>query len=120
MRDKHQIGMVMIETLIALIIFSLVAGALIVVSGQGINHQQLLRETYCANWLAENLLIELQLSPSSRIVGEKKGTSSQCDSLWQWHRVSQVTPDNRFFLINLEIYDANGQQKAKRQILRAR
>lgn len=117
---EAQVGMAMLEALLALTIFSLVATALLNISGGAIHQHRLLMEARCANWLGENLLTQALLSDSRRSPGEWRGVSTQCDISWQWRMVRQKTADERFYLLSVEIQNSKGQRKLERQIFQAR
>lgn len=112
--------MAMLEALIALVIFSLVAGALLSASGLSVRQHQRLLEARCASWLSENLLTQALRLDKKRPMGEQRGTLSQCDITWHWRLVRHKTADARFDSLSLEIQDANGQRRFERQVFQSR
>ncbi|MGL5968973.1 MAG: type II secretion system minor pseudopilin GspI [Kluyvera sp.] len=110
----------MLETLLALAIFSFVALALINVSSLSVRQHHRLIEARCASWLSENLLAQALLPGEKRVMGEQQGTQLQCDITWQWRLVRQKTADARFDSLSLEILDIHGQRRFARQAFQAR
>ena len=120
MAHKQQSGMVLLEALLALALFSLIAIALLNVSGAAVNQQQILKETRCADWLAQNLLTEALWLNSNTVMGEQHGRSSQCGIDWQWTIERHPAADQRFYTLSLDIRHADGRQQLKRTLSRVR
>ncbi|MRT05934.1 type II secretion system protein GspI [Ewingella americana] len=116
--NAAQQGMIMMEALLAVVLFVLVAIALLNVSGQAVTQGQQLLRTRCANWTADNLLVMEVLSPARRVMGKTQGEARQCDRNWFWTLTRQKTGDNRFYRVTLEIKNEDGQSQLERQILR--
>lgn len=114
-----QQGIIMLEALLALVLFVMVAMALLNVSSQAINQRQQLMHTRCANWLAGNLLTVEFLSPPSKVMGRTTGEAQQCDLNWRWQLTRRAIGDKRFYLITLEIDSEEGLRQLERQTLRA-
>lgn len=60
--SKHQKGFTLLEVMIALIIFSLVATVIQKVTSQTISQYERIRLKTIANWIAENKMAEVRLS----------------------------------------------------------
>lgn len=116
----HQSGIVMLEALLAIILFTFVSIALMNIISQSMNHQKKILDNRCANWLAENLLTQEFLSPASIMLRESQGKAEQCDREWTWKIEREEHNDNRFYMINLEINNSEGQLQLDRQTIRAK
>lgn len=116
--NARQQGTVMLEALLALVLFALVATALLTVSGQALMQRQQLQRTQCASWAADNLLVMEMLSPSRPVMGTTRGEVQQCDITWGWTLTRKDPGDKRAFLVTLEIHNEKGQSQLTRQILR--
>lgn len=81
MRIKQQ-GFTLLEVMLALTIFAVIATTIMNASSQGINSIIRLEEKTLASWLAENKLTELRLSKQFSI-GEKKEQVKMAKQDWQ-------------------------------------
>jgi type II secretion system protein I len=119
-RKDRQEGVLMLEAMIALVLFTLVSVALMSVITQSMNQQQIIQNTRCANWLSDNLLTQEFLRPPTRTMSDSQGKTEQCDQQWQWRIRRNATNDNRFYTIKVEVRNSEGQRQLERQTLRAR
>ncbi len=81
-------GFTLIEVLIALLVFALIATAASEVGSQYINSYERIRDKTLAAWIAENRMNELRLSPDFPGTGEN---SSELDyGQYRWRVISEV------------------------------
>lgn len=88
-RRRTHSGFTLIEVLIALLVFGLIATAASEVGSQYINSYERIRDKTLAAWIAENRMNELRLSPEFPGVGEH---SSELDyGQYRWRVISEVS-----------------------------
>jgi general secretion pathway protein I len=75
-------GFTLLEVLIALVVFSVAAMALLSQSSQSVSQSIYLEEKAYALWLAENTLTELRLKEEWPSLGEQRDNHSQFDREW--------------------------------------
>lgn len=88
-RLRSQSGFTLIEVLIALLVFGLIATAASEVGSQYINSYERIRDRTLAAWIAENRMNEIRLSEEYPGVGEN---SSELDyGEYRWRVISEVS-----------------------------
>lgn len=78
--------MTLLEVMVALVIFSTAALALMNSVSLNVRFTQGLGETLQANWVAENQLAEAQLTRSDFPDAEQQGTETMGGRSWNWRK----------------------------------
>ncbi|AKE58382.1 type II secretion system minor pseudopilin GspI [Citrobacter farmeri] len=93
---KKQQGMTLLEVMVALVIFSTAALALMNSVTLNVRFTHGLADTLQASWVAENQLAEAQLSKSDFPDTEEHGTEMMGGRNWNWRKQRVKTADNRW------------------------
>lgn len=90
-------GFTLLEVLVALAIFALVAASVLSASARSLQTASRLEDKTLAMWVADNRLTELQLSQSPLADGREEGEVTFAGRRWQWQSEVQGTrePDMR-------------------------
>lgn len=94
---KRVQGFTLLEVLVALAIFALVAASVLSATARSLQTASRLEEKTLAMWIADNRLTELQLSQSPVADGREQGEVEFAGRRWQWQSEVQGTsePDMR-------------------------
>ncbi|MGT8857400.1 type II secretion system minor pseudopilin GspI [Enterobacter sp. 186315] len=93
-RKVKQKGMTLLEVMVALVIFSTAALALMNSVSLNVRFTHGLGETLQASWVAENLLAEAKLSKSDFSDADEQGTETMGGRAWNWHKQRVKTAGN--------------------------
>ncbi|MDM2736929.1 type II secretion system minor pseudopilin GspI [Citrobacter sp. Ct235] len=91
---KKQKGMTLLEVMVALVIFSTAALALMNSVTLSVRFTHGLADTLQASWVAENQLVEAQLSKSDFPDAQEHGTEMMGGRDWNWRKQRVKTADN--------------------------
>ncbi|CAI1114508.1 type II secretion system protein [Serratia quinivorans] len=102
-RCNNQRGIILWETLSALLILTLVGSAVLLAMQRTYISSAALQTGVCANWVAQNKLVQMQLEAMPP--HPPYGKTEQCNKNWTW-TIKQV-PDALYGLssFNLKVYD---------------
>lgn len=92
--NKKQKGMTLLEVMVALVIFSTAALALMNSVSLNVRFTHGLADTLQASWVAENQLAEAQLTRTDFPDAEQQGTEIMCGRSWNWRKQRVKTADN--------------------------
>lgn len=95
-RKTKQQGMTLLEVMVALVIFSTAALALMNSVTLNVRFTHSLSETLEAGWVAENQLAEAQLAQTALPDTAQKGTEEMGGSIWTWHIQRKKVTGNTF------------------------
>nr|WP_298145837.1 type II secretion system minor pseudopilin GspI [uncultured Pseudomonas sp.] len=90
---KRSHGFTLLEVLVALAIFALVAASVLTASGRSLQTAARLEDKTLAMWIADNRLTELQLSETPPSDGRDKGELDFAGRRWQWQSEIQATSE---------------------------
>lgn len=93
-RKVKQKGMTLLEVMVALVIFSTAALALMNSVSLNVRFTHGLGETLQASWVAENLLAEAKLTKSDFPDADEQGTETMGGRAWNWHKQRVKTAGN--------------------------
>lgn len=77
-------GFTLLEVLVALAIFALVAASVLTASARSLQTAARLEDKTLALWIADNQMIELQLEDPPPGVGSRQGRVEYAGRAWQW------------------------------------
>lgn len=80
---RHDRGFTLLEVLVALAIFALVAAAVMSAAGRSLINAQRLESLTLASWIADNRLTELQLQQPTSRMGREERTLEYAGRQWQ-------------------------------------
>ncbi|WP_330983531.1 MULTISPECIES: type II secretion system minor pseudopilin GspI [Enterobacterales] len=95
-RKKKEQGMTLLEVMVALVIFSTAALALMNSVSLNVRFTHSLSETLQASWVAENLLAQAQLAQKDFPDDELEGSETMGGRTWNWHIQRVKTSANAF------------------------
>ena len=81
---KRSGGFTLLEVLVALAIFALVAASVLTATARSVQTAARLEEKTLAMWIADNRLTELQLAPNPVAEGMDAGVVQFAGRQWQW------------------------------------
>ncbi|MCF8578577.1 type II secretion system minor pseudopilin GspI [Enterobacter ludwigii] len=94
--NAKQTGMTLLEVMVALVIFSTAALALMNSVSLNVRFTHGLADTLQASWVAENQLAEAQLTKRDFPDAEERGTELMGGRSWDWRKQRVKTADNRW------------------------
>lgn len=118
MVDPQRRGFTLVETLVALAVFSLAALALLNLSGENTRSAARVETRTLGGIVAENLAVEAMIAPDP----PRGMTSGQVDLAgrsWRWTRTATETDDPDITRIVIRVADGEGQA-ADRTVFRGR
>ncbi|EMK5832822.1 type II secretion system minor pseudopilin GspI [Citrobacter sedlakii] len=101
-RMKEQ-GMTLLEVMVALVIFSTAALALMNSVSLNVRFTHGLADTLQASWVAENQLAEAQLEKRPFPDAAEKGDETMGGRTWTW-LIQRVKKDNKVFANDIAVY----------------
>lgn len=104
---KRARGFTLLEVLVALAIFALVAASVLKAGSSSLQTASRLEEKTLAMWVADNRLSEMQLSQQPVADGREQGETELAGRRWQWMSVVRNTsePDMRRVTLWVALYD---------------
>lgn len=95
-RKTKEQGMTLLEVMVALVIFSTAALALMNSVSLNVRFTHGLADTLQASWVAENLLAEAELAKTDFPDAPDEGTEIMGGRSWNWHKQPVKTANNTF------------------------
>lgn len=86
-------GFTLLEVLVALAIFALVAASVLSASARSLQTAARLEDKTLAMWIADNHLSELQLAETPAADGREQGELRFAGRRWQWQSEIQATSE---------------------------
>ncbi|GLK88429.1 type II secretion system minor pseudopilin GspI [Pseudomonas turukhanskensis] len=107
-------GFTLLEVLVALGIFALVAASVLGVSARSLQTAAKLEDKTLAMWVADNKLSEMQLEPGVPSEGDQQGQVDFANRQWLWQTTVQATsePTMRRITVWVASRDARGSSGA--------
>ncbi len=99
----HERGFSLIETLVALAVFSTAAIGLLAMNTQSVAHARALEERFLARTIAENRLVDAMTSPSARTIGTRAGADVQLDRPFEWTETITATERNGLLQVTVDV-----------------
>lgn len=98
---KRSKGFTLLEVLVALAIFAMVAASVLTASARSLQTAARLEDKTLAMWIADNRLTELQLAEVPAGEGRDQGELEFAGRRWQWQSEIQATSEPRMRRVTL-------------------
>jgi general secretion pathway protein I len=109
---NREAGFTLIELMVALAVFSLVALTLLKLQGTVVRNSGEIAARATGQIVAHNLAVELLTDPRAPSLGREQGTTENGGQSWRWVRVTKATADPSLVRIDLSVANASGQPAA--------
>lgn len=108
---KRSAAFTLLEVLVALAIFALVAASVLGVSARSLQNAARLEDKTLAMWVADNQLSEMQLASSAPATGKQEGQVDFANRQWQWQSDVEATsePTMRRITLWVALRDERGR-----------
>lgn len=110
---KTSRGFTLLEVLVALAIFALVAASVLAASGRSLQTAGRLEDKTLALWVADNQLVELLLETPPPGVGSRQGRAEYAGRAWQWQ--AQIMPTSHPALRRVDLWVAVAGESLDRE-----
>ena len=114
--ERHHQGFTLLEVMVALAIFAIVALALLNAQGGQLSTDQRLQQKTFAHWVALNQLADMRLAQNFPDVGDSEATAQMADQDWQITITVQATPSDNVRLVMVSVAPKSagfGEEKAE-------
>ncbi len=101
--SRRQSGFTLIEVLAALVVLALTLGGIMNAATFYGRNAVYLQDKTVAGWVANNLMVEQQLSQSWPAIGKSDGGIDMARRDWFWERVVEGTPDDRIRRVTVKV-----------------
>ena len=115
---RNEAGFTLIEILVALAVFSLVALALIRLETASITGAAVLDRTLVANMVARNVALDAVTQAQLPTAGQSAGVEADGGRAWRWTRTVAPTGDARIVRIDVAVAGPNGQVLGRATMVR--
>jgi len=99
--DRHARGFSLIEMLVAMAVFGLVALALLNLAGENTRSAVVIEERVLAGVVADNRAVEAMLASPAQLAAKSAGTESAGDREWRWTRT--VSPTDMDAIVRIDV-----------------
>ena len=96
-------GFTLLEVLVALAIFAVVAASVLSASARSLKTAARLEDKTFATWLADNRMQELQLADVPPGEGREQGEESYAGRRWLWQREVQATSEPEMLRVTVRV-----------------
>jgi general secretion pathway protein I len=118
LRCSAENGFTLIETLVAMAIFSLAALALLRLEGATISSTAILSDRAVGQIVTRNLAVQIMTDVRAPAFGDASGVVVNAGRTWRWARVTKRTDDARIVRIDLAVTDDAGRQSGALSLAR--
>jgi general secretion pathway protein I len=109
LRRSAEHGFTLVELMVALAVFSLVALTLIKLQGAIIRNSGEIAVRNVGQIVAHNLAVETLTDPRAPSLGESEGAVTNGGQQWRWRRVTKETADPKLVRIDIAVVDQTGR-----------
>ena len=115
---NREAGFTLIEMMVALVIFSLAALALLRLEGATVSNTGRLQDQAFAQIVARNIAVETMTDPVPPAFGRENGQAVNAGRYWNWSRVTDKSPEARIQMITISVQSRTGPEAATLTIFR--
>lgn len=116
-RPRAREGFTLLEMVVALAVFSLVALAILHLAGENTRTARHVEDRILAGVIAENLAVDVFATPNPPAVGQTEGVVEMASRRWGWTRT--VAPTDQPGVVRIDIAVAlDGRQAAALTVVR--
>jgi len=108
----NQTGFTLIEMMVALAIFSLVALTLLKLEGTIVRNSGEIGTQAMGQIVAHNMAVEILTEPRPPALGSEEGVTDNGGRHWTWIRTTALTADPRLVRVDLAVRDEGGRPAA--------
>ena len=108
----RQLGMTLIEVMVALAVFALAALAAVNVATEHMRSLSYIEQKTVALWIANNHLTQLHLEKKIPRIGDTKGDIEYAGQTWYWQQTGIKTPDPEFRMVRIRILSSKDSKSA--------
>ncbi|NBB51524.1 type II secretion system minor pseudopilin GspI [Rhizobium sp. CRIBSB] len=102
-------GFTLLEVLVALAVFSLMAVALLHLAGENTRSAARVEARVLGGMVAENLAVQAYSLPNPPALGRTEGSLANAGRTWRWIQDVARTDDPGILRIDVRVADADGQ-----------
>ncbi|MFA0812040.1 type II secretion system minor pseudopilin GspI [Microbulbifer epialgicus] len=102
-RFTSQGGFTLVEVLVALVIFGVIAASVLQAMQRSVRQQRIMEERLAANWVAQQILSQVRLQTPWPPLGEKKEEVSFAQREWEVTARVEATSEERLRHIVIEV-----------------
>lgn len=99
-----QSGFTLLEVLVALAVLAIAMAAAIKVTAENIDNIRYLRDRTLANWVAMNVLTDIQVREEWPNLGKKEGSAMMAEREWFWSLNVSDTIDDELRRLEIQVY----------------
>lgn len=114
---RDRAGFTLIEVLVALAVFSLVAIALLNLAGENTRSAARVETRVLGGIIAENIAVQAFALPNPPALGRTEGVTAMADHDWRWEQTVSQTPDPGILRIEVRVMDG-AEQAASLSVFR--
>lgn len=118
LRRSAQLGFTLIEMMVALIVFSLAAMALIRLEGASFRTASQVDRSVIANIVARNVAVEALTAARMPTRGLTQGVEDNGGRRWRWTQQASGLGDGNAMRIDIAVADDRGQTAARLMVVR--
>ena len=118
LRRSAENGFTLIETLVALAIFSLAALALLRLEGATLSSTSVLSDRAVGQIVVRNLAVQVMTDARAPALGESNGAVVNAGRTWRWVRQIKQTDDARIVRVDFAVTDDAGRQSGALSLAR--
>ncbi|MFI2809991.1 MULTISPECIES: type II secretion system minor pseudopilin GspI [Microbulbifer] len=108
-RSRREGGFTLVEVLVALVIFGVIAASVLKTMQDSVRHQALMEERLAASWIAQQALAEIRLQEDWPPLGEKTERVPQGAREWQVTARVESTNEERLRHIIIEVAEPDSE-----------
>ena len=109
---RSEAGFTLLEILVALAVFSIVALTALVNNNFMIDNSKYIQDKTLAHWVAMNKASELQLAGTWLVKENEEGVAVMAGRRWNWKAVGKATPDTDIQEVNIQVVSAEEESAA--------
>ncbi|MGJ8679587.1 type II secretion system minor pseudopilin GspI [Paraglaciecola sp.] len=105
---RRNLGLTLIEVMVALVIFALVASAIVKAAGDNLAGVGQIENITFATWVANNRITHLHLDTTWPVKNNESGSEDMAGRTWYWQQKVEKTNDKDLVLVEVTV----GKDKA--------